>query len=404
MKYSILFLFILSIQSYGQERLVVHGTVKDTKGQPIAYANIYAINSGRGVSSNAMGEFRLGVDSSIDDSIRISSLGYATKTTSIQSSSEESVQEFVLIKAVSILPEVVVTTGDLSAKDVAYKAYMKIPETIARKQYDCFFREYMMQNDEWKKFLEAHLYITDYKLFRQKEKQEYEIYVDQFRLSDNLLESTIHKTNPYKLLTDLFPINIDKYKYTLERVLVDEKEQNETYVISFTPINPNHKKEYYDGVFYIDKASLSFRRIDLSISKERGSIQRKGLAKIDDKIRSFTMHTTKENVISYFKNGPDETTCFDKIVAQYEVDVFLKNATEPRFNYKLFSEAYFNPMDGDVSSNRNLSDRDDLYEIAKEPSVRRSEKFWKTYNFPVRDALQTEAITILRQDDHPKVD
>ncbi len=80
MKYaSLILLFFFSHPVSGQQNYILNGTIRDTTGGPVPYANIYAEGTNLGTSADSTGMFRLVLENNKNYTLVISVVGYINK-------------------------------------------------------------------------------------------------------------------------------------------------------------------------------------------------------------------------------------------------------------------------------------------------------------------------------------
>lgn len=108
-------ILLLSLPSslFSQEKLI-SGVILDSLKNPIQYANIGVLNKPIGTVSNQKGEFILSLDNShLSDTLKISSLGYASKELLIKDLFNKSKSTITLDNLIEELNEVVVYSNNL---------------------------------------------------------------------------------------------------------------------------------------------------------------------------------------------------------------------------------------------------------------------------------------------------
>lgn len=114
MKHLLLFsLFIISASVLAQTK--ISGRIKDTSGDPVAFANVIFKDSRRGTISDENGRFYLETDQTYK-AVLFSFIGYTTKEVELISRTTYNM-EVVMEESASALDEVVVYTGKTSKKD-----------------------------------------------------------------------------------------------------------------------------------------------------------------------------------------------------------------------------------------------------------------------------------------------
>ena len=111
MKRIILFLTLsICLNNYSQE-VIFNGKVLDSfTEQPIPFCNFVMLNKRIGTSSGVNGDFELVLAKGINDSIKISSLGYYQKTISLKEINYDLNNEIFLHRKNTELEEVIINT------------------------------------------------------------------------------------------------------------------------------------------------------------------------------------------------------------------------------------------------------------------------------------------------------
>ena len=79
-KFQLFFLFICSFNFVYSQNITVTGKVTDSLKTPLKYANVGVLNKYVGTVTNDKGIFKFNINNSmINDTLRISSLGYESK-------------------------------------------------------------------------------------------------------------------------------------------------------------------------------------------------------------------------------------------------------------------------------------------------------------------------------------
>src|SRR5690606_21628475 len=124
MRLTFVFFFILTSTTVFAQ---IVGKVTDTKGEPLAYVNIYLQNSYIGATTNDDGNYSLDISEKKEYKIIYQFLGYKTLSKTIAPSSFPHILNISLEEETTTLDEVVVNTSE----DPAYRI---IRNTIAQRK------------------------------------------------------------------------------------------------------------------------------------------------------------------------------------------------------------------------------------------------------------------------------
>ena len=114
---------LISINSFSQS--TIKGTIKDKKGEPIAYATILLKAAKDGAFSNENGEYILTSKMIGSDTLIVSSIGYETYITPILFENKEIVLNISLNEPIENLEEVVISAGTIEANNERAIAVLK---------------------------------------------------------------------------------------------------------------------------------------------------------------------------------------------------------------------------------------------------------------------------------------
>lgn len=123
MKYYILIfsLILYSFESFPQKK--IQGTIKDSLGSPIEFANIGIMGSSIGTVSNADGDFFLSIpNTNLNDTLACSFIGYSTAKFAVQTLNKQIT--VILTEQNTELQSITIT--DMSAERMMEMAFEKI--------------------------------------------------------------------------------------------------------------------------------------------------------------------------------------------------------------------------------------------------------------------------------------
>lgn len=254
--------------------IVVNGRVIDSSsGSPLPYASVVIKGKGKGTAANAEGVFTFKATSShVNDTLRISYLGYATRVIPVKLLSHGLVDVYMDIEPHS-LQEVVIR--GYNPIDVLSRSISAIPENYPPYPtlQTSFYREGIYRNDELLNYSEAifDIYKHSYK------GNPY----DQVKLirSRNISNNDARDTLIIKLKAGIQSIleldvvkhptgfliheQLDLYKFTGIHMMAHE--HGYVYVISFQ-VNDYTDDGIYNGTLYIDVNSLAIVQVDFRIA------------------------------------------------------------------------------------------------------------------------------------------
>jgi len=302
-----LFFAFLIVQSTAQQSITINGKITDKDDNPIAYANIVLTQSSIGVVSNLDGNFRITIkEAHINDSIKISSMGYTPIIKSIHSFHANKNNVFVLKQKTYKLDEI--TVKPETGLEVVLKAISKIRENYNTNAYylDAFYRESLMEDSIYTQLSEAacrfHMdslqkfnfaeglqrYISDgwyssnetgYNL-EVRDDNSFSVFKnDQLQIinarstennSNSLVKFTLIGGPMSRMGCDKtrYPLyfldkkRIKNYNYSILDIIQDGN--NRVYKIHFWP--RKKRKVYFEGIIYIDKKNYAFVGFDYKLS------------------------------------------------------------------------------------------------------------------------------------------
>ncbi len=116
---------------------IVSGTVKDTKGNPLAFSSLLIKGSGQGTSANAKGGYTLHLEAG-EYTLVCQHVGFKTIEKKIKVSKEDIELNFELEEQQYTLKDVVVQKGEDPAYEIIRKAIKKRPDYYKEvKKFDC---------------------------------------------------------------------------------------------------------------------------------------------------------------------------------------------------------------------------------------------------------------------------
>jgi hypothetical protein len=121
----ILVCFLLVAPFTCKAQSIIRGTVKDTKGSPIEYVNVFIRNSTDGSITDSLGSFKIITKLRGNQIINISFIGYEQVSSPINILDKDYTLSFTLKQAANMLDEVVISAGTIEANNERKVAILK---------------------------------------------------------------------------------------------------------------------------------------------------------------------------------------------------------------------------------------------------------------------------------------
>ena len=96
---------------------ILKGTVKDAKGSPIEYVNVFIKNSTDGSVTDSMGRFKIITKLQGNQVINVSFIGYEQLSSPVTLADKEYNLSFILKEAANMLDEIVISAGTIEANN-----------------------------------------------------------------------------------------------------------------------------------------------------------------------------------------------------------------------------------------------------------------------------------------------
>ncbi len=119
----ICFLFIAPLNCTAQS--IIKGTVKNVKGAPIEYVNVFIKNSTDGSLTDSLGRFKILTKLKGSQVINVSFVGYQQILYPIDIEDKEYTLNFTLKEAANLLDEIVISAGTIEANNERKVAILK---------------------------------------------------------------------------------------------------------------------------------------------------------------------------------------------------------------------------------------------------------------------------------------
>lgn len=274
----------------------IRGQVIDqATDEPVPFVNIRLNNFYYGTSTNLEGRFELKLSPERfegNDQLRITAIGYKTRTLKLHSIDPNRYQTIKLIPQTTQLGQVVVKSArarrkeSIKAKTVVMRALDRIPENRAKGHFmaNAFYRHYCKEDDQYVRLIEAGLDIYQHRKdrqFVQIPEQKLAFNVTQLRRSFDFTASAklrhTHFSLNFLLANDLTayefhnPLRrkLDDYEFSFADTTVLDNEQ--VIVIDFESKEEVEGKRYFEGTLYLDMLRLAFLRADIKARMVRHS-------------------------------------------------------------------------------------------------------------------------------------
>ncbi|MBN2820568.1 MAG: carboxypeptidase-like regulatory domain-containing protein [Bacteroidales bacterium] len=293
---------------YSQSSDFIYGRLIDTdSGEGIPFATIMVKDLGKGVISNAQGDFIIPKTiQNQNDTLIISCMGYTSKYVNLKNLKKQELNTIALKVAVILLDEVVIKAKkrvkSLSPSEIVKKSIEQIPKNYSRSpfSYVAYYRDYQTKSDNYINLNEALIEVFDngfntcdrtdskVRLLKYKVNQEFErdstleINYDNYNRKflpyaridpsggNELTMLMIHDAirnyeQPaysfmYKMKDD-FLIN---HKFTLAKII--EMEGGSFYVIDFKLSNPQYDDNYQVfGQMFINRDTYAIYKLFYSL-------------------------------------------------------------------------------------------------------------------------------------------
>jgi outer membrane cobalamin receptor len=113
----ILVCFLLAAPFTCTAQSIINGTVKDTKGTPIEYVNVFIKNSTEGSITDSLGRFKIITKLQGEQVITVSFIGYEQISYPVTIKEKEYTLSFTLKQAANMLDEIVISAGTIEANN-----------------------------------------------------------------------------------------------------------------------------------------------------------------------------------------------------------------------------------------------------------------------------------------------
>jgi hypothetical protein len=424
----IFFLFVLlglSFNLSAQEYIIVSGKVIDSRNtSPIPYAGIGLVGKPLGTVTNNNGSFDFKIPFSYGtDSLFVSCLGYSTYKVKVNDFMAKKSKIILLQPKVFDMKEVTIRPDKSDAYDIVKKAMDSLLINLPSKEFlmDCFYREYIMEDNTYKRAIEAAIEVYD----------DGEIHIGDYfypsriqgiRMGENCLGSFSKSESYNQLLLFLtssldlqwYLIKADRLKYTLDSMVfkdnkliyaisaVPKKLKNKTYVSYESSIDNEtsklvrkkkkviHKVE--DGTdffckyqYYITSDKFAFVKIILFDTLYKPQIR--------NYVRSNGCFTSMNSLKKTIEFSPYDGKWYPKFISERkELGYYKKKDSLMFHNIVKYSDLMINDIKNTNVRKIKTYEQTRLYVDIYEQGYKMSKDFWNKYNFMPDDDLRKEVM------------
>jgi hypothetical protein len=415
----------LSLNLTAQEYLVVSGKVLDSRNtSPIPYASIGLVGKPQGTITSNNGSFDFKIPISYgNDTLFISCLGYSNYKAKISDFIAKK-SRIVLLQSKSYdIKEVTIKPDKSDAFDIVKKAMDSLIVNMPFKEFlmDCFYREYIMEDNTYKRAIEAAIEVYD----------DGEIHIGDYfypsrimgiRTGENCL-GTFSKSESYNQLLlfltnslDLqwYLIKTDRLKYTLDSMVfkdnkliyavsaVPKKLKNKTYTYYEKKLDMQtgklvekkvkvvHKVEdgtdfYCKYQYYITSDKFAFVKVILFDTLYKPAIR--------NYIRSNGCYTSMNSLNKTIIFANYEEKWYPKYINERKELAYYKKKDSLMFhNIVKYSDLMVNDIKTKNIRMIKTYEQTRLYKDIYEQGYAMSNEFWNNYNFMPDDDLRNNVM------------
>jgi hypothetical protein len=289
----------------------ISGVITDNEsGEPLPYATIGIMSTGRGTVSNNNGEFGLKITlDCINDSLSVSYLGYFGRKIPVRSTLDNNFNIKMYREYISI-PEIIIRTQ--VPQEILRKAFHAIQDNYGNSPalLTAFYREAALKKGDLQIYSEAVLQIFKSPYTGSLQNDQIKIIrsrkVENLGLKDTLamrlkagLSSCLMLDGARNTFDFLFPGNYPQYDYRMTDIVTLDDES--AYVIEFVQ-KPEVDIPLYKGSIYINTSSFAIIQADFEINPLHISKSREDFVTNPSRGYSIWPVSVKYNV-SYRKIG-----------------------------------------------------------------------------------------------------
>ncbi|MEM8894490.1 MAG: carboxypeptidase-like regulatory domain-containing protein [Bacteroidota bacterium] len=302
----IFFLSVCMTSAFAQEVTIVGKVIDAQSKEPLAFATITNSDGSQGAVSNFLGEFSLTLpESSKDQSLITSMLGYQVANTSLKSVSDPLALTIELEQRIILLPEVRISVEQLTALEVVERAIDNIKVNYPTQPYllEGFTRSHKRECGEYIDLYEAAFEL--YGLGYQKKSPE-RIYIQSSRQSNPTAEYRSHVLrNNRNLFISMGHINDVLYRRGSLKTVNNEYEiKNYTMIDDRLVyiIETKHSK-YVTHELFIDAQSFAVLKTKMTMTTPEGEDRNLLLNKGNSNDSLDFKVTEISKTIQFEKNG-----------------------------------------------------------------------------------------------------
>jgi len=381
----------------------VKGVVKDkTTNKTLEYANIFVSGTNIGTVSNKDGEFSIKIKNELNaKTIEVSRIGYSSEVIAVKGVNIDNLVVYLSPRD-NVLTEITILGMD--PEMIIREAISRIGDNFSNQEnlLSGFYRETVRKRSTYVNVAEAIVEIFKTKYTDNYEGDRVQVYKGRRIVSPKANDTLVVKLlggpnlsiyldvvkNPDLMLN---PASLGDYTYKMEMPVMIDDRQN--YVVSFAPQVVLPYPLYY-GKYYIDRESLTFSRIEFSLSMD----DRNKVTQMILKKKPFSLRFKPEEVsylVTYKRLGDKSYLNYVKSEIQFKCD-WKKRLFST--NYAIVAETVITKVSNDIplkftkkyafNDNYSLSDKvDDFYD----------ENFWEDYNIIEPEQSLENAVNKLRK-------
>lgn len=361
---------------------------KKTK-EPIGYANIYLLNTSKGVASNLNGEFIFNIENpNINNKVVLSSIGYESDTLSIEEFKTKS--QIELSPKQHLLAELVIRSKPLTAKEIIKKAEKKVRDNYYPSSFEqeVFYRvsNYVEDSLEFNEEASVLVYNPDgYKpnvnAYRKLKSQILQFRNTTLNSSKEIWEGTgsLWKMYSHDLILDKANVLHRPNYYNLTLVGISVFEDRKIYEISYICKKPGSYTTGYgypapssaNGSIFIDVDNFSVLKVETLITRK---------PYIFKKSPHLTMNPRGHQLIQIYKEFEG------KYFLNYSKQVHFSKWTNSKTNKSHKHVSISELLSTEIITEPKKIPTSTLLKI-KSAKVKQDLDFWKTHNIVIEDNI-----------------
>jgi hypothetical protein len=364
----------------------ITGIITDNEsGEPLPYATIGMMSTGRGTVTNSNGEFGLKINRDcVNDSLSVSYLGYFSRKIPVRSALENNFNIRLYREYISI-PEIIIKNQ--VPQEIMRKAYNAVQDNYGSSPalLTAFYREAAMKKGNLQIYSEAVLQIfkssysgsfvnDQVKIIRSRK-------IENTGLRDTLtmrlkagLSSCLMLDGARNTFDFLLPVNFAQYDYRMTDIVTLDEES--AYVIEFVQ-KPGVDIPLYKGSVYINTSNFAIIQAEFEINPAYISKSREDFVTNPSRGYSIWPVSVKYNV-SYRKIG-------ERYFLNHARGDLNFNAKQKRRLFNSSFEVFFELAVTDIRlDNVTRFDRDEIapvHSIFSKTITSYDPDFWGTQDF-----------------------